>query len=157
MKPNVFEIGYFTDETFMQEHISYMRKRRELQTKIIRLRAEAIEKFKINLLEQICWWQVFDYDRIMIGYGYGTAKGVVSGLFTNHDNKNQYDIFWVKTAPTEAPMKKALTYTECKYEVNVRYWYLPNDLNFIEFEKELDRKNFVLPELTDLPEVTDYY
>jgi len=149
MNVNPFNIEYFVDEDFQQAHISYMRKRRELEVKIQRFRAEAIEKFKINLLEKICWWQVFDYDRIMIGYGFGTAKGVVCSLFTNHDYKDQYDTFWVKTAPTEAPMKETFTYTECKYKVDVKIWYNPKDLDFIEFEKELDRKNFVLPQVID--------
>jgi hypothetical protein len=146
MKIDLLNTEAFSNLAFDQMHNTYVLMREERKKTLDKLRTQAIEQIKNKLMEEIHWWQVCDLDGTVIGYGYGTAKGVCN-LFACRDYKDCYDEFWVKLLPVRTKMEKQFAATECKYKVVAKMgydWSLPE---LQELEEELKRKGLILPEI----------
>ena len=145
MKIDLLNAEAFSNLAFDQMHNTYVLMREERKKTLEKVRNEAIEQVKKNLMEELHWWQVSNFEGTTLGYGFGTAKGVCN-LFACRDYKDCYDEFWVRMLDAKITSKE-YAITECKYKVVVKMQYDWNIDEFRQLEEELKRKKLLLPEV----------
>jgi len=144
MKIDLLNTEVFTNAAFDQIHNTYVNLREERKKTLEKVRNQAVEEVKKELLKKVCWWQICDFDGQLLGYGYGDAEAVAN-QFVGRDYKDGYDTLWVKQIENGKRPKN--TCTEKLFKVDLKLGYDYNNPAFKNLEEELKNKGLVLPEI----------